>query len=160
MLSIAKLGIATAQASQSRAVLFRNQGNTVYDIYKIHWNYISGDALSTNDVVAMCLSTRRQDQADDDGIVGFDRMMTANGLFAVYGLNIDMITEGAIAVVNAPDIDFPLKPYTVPFCAWITNIAVAVQARIGVEVYYERKTVSAREKAAIVSLTGGLTETS
>ena len=151
-LLIAKVGFAI-QADQLRRRILRNQGNVVYDIYHVHYSYIPIDVLDVNDVGAMALSTRKQDQVNEDGVgseIGFTLMVGEEGIFGVVALIADLETTGGVALIAAHDIAFS-KPYTVPWLAGIFNVGVGTIANMGMEVYFTRRNVQPLEKASLVA---------
>ena len=150
----------TSTVTGRRTVIMQNQGLTVYDIHLIRYSFSGVNFLQTNDVLTMALSLRDEDQVEDATAVGFETMQTTQGIFAVYTLNIDFFTEGGASLKGGQNIPFPLKPYTVPYAAWIVNPALADVGIYGVEVWFERRRISSREKSYMVSEAGGRARTS
>lgn len=152
-LILARVGLVLATATERRQIL-RNQLNVVYDIYTVHYGFIGTNVLSANEISAIALSTRKEDQVDDTGTVGFDEMVTQEGLFGVAALVVDVATNGGVGLVASHTIPFT-KPYTVPWLAAVFNAATAIAVNYGVDVWFVRRTTSAMEKAALVARLGG-----
>lgn len=142
-----------------RTVVMENQGLTVYDIYLVRYVYIGTNLGNVNQTFAMALSIRFGDQVEDAGVVGTGEMVDEPGIFAVSNFQADLSTEGALAINNVDTIPFA-KPFRVPYAAFLANAAVSVGISAGVEIYFERVTVSAREKAFISMQAGGRIQTS
>ncbi len=149
----ARSGI-TLSATTARRRLLRNQGNTVYDLYLVHYAWISTSVLVDNEVAAMVLSTRPDDQRNDAGAVGFDDMVIDEGLFGVGSLLADLNTNGGSAMIANHTIPFS-KPYTVPWLAVAFNAAVATAINFGVDIWFVRREESAMNKASLVARLGG-----
>ena len=146
-------------ATLLRSVLLENQGLTAYDIWVVNHIYASTDVLQTNDLVMDAVSFRTQDQVEDAELIGFDEFMITEGLIFTSALMIDLDTSGGGVLLGNNWMAVP-KPYRVPYLAWVVNGATAVSLNLGVEVYFERVQVSAREKAYLVARAGGKAQTS
>lgn len=153
-LELVKSNVGLA-AGAERTVLMENQGSTVYDIWMVKWTMSLTDPLATNEQVLASLSLRGVDQVEDAVAVPFPLQLADPSIFATFGYSADLITEGGIALIPSLIIPYNPKPFTVPFLAKVTNSAVASPANVGVEVYFERRRVSASEKVSIVAQTGG-----
>lgn len=149
----AKFGAVVAGTAH-RTKLMRNQGNTVYDVYTVHYTFILPDLLKTNEAAVIALSTRIEDQVDDFATVGFDVMTTEEQIWGVVPIIADLETEGGIGLVAAHTISFT-KPYTVPWLAMIINTALAAAGNISADVWFVRRQVSAMDKASLVARLGG-----
>lgn len=158
-MQLAKRGFDDLGAATQKTVMFQNQGNTVYDIYGVIWAASSTSLLATSELVVAALSTRAVDQNEGTVAIGFDTLATAQDLFAVFTWAGHVVTEGGAFLIGTRPIMFP-KPLTVPFLAVVAEAAVATIVRLGCEVYYERRQVSAGDKAEIVAQTGGRVHTS
>jgi len=152
-LILARVGFAGATAGLRRRIL-RNQGNTVYDIHLIHYGWIDTDVLNTNEVDAMAVSTRNEDQVNDTTTIGFDDMVTEEGIFGAVALLADLQSNGGVGLISGYNIPFP-KPYTVHQLAGLFNSAIAVAGNNGIDVWFVRRDVTPMEKASLVARLGG-----
>ena len=158
-LSIAKVGFTGTNVGR-REIVLRNQGNTVYDIYKVRWIININSLVLTNERTSGALSTRLEDQADDSAQLSEESFMEDTGLFAAVAFISDFDTEGAAAMVGAHEIDYPV-PFRVPFASFVVNIVTGAGVTIGAEIYFVRIEVPPIEKATLVRIqAGGRTRTS
>jgi len=158
-LLLAKFGAPAATTASIRRILFRHMPRTAYDIHLIHWSVNWADSSNINEATSSALSQRFEDQVNDAGIVDFDAMLTENGIFGVFEVNSDNLTSGGGPFVGNHEIVFP-RPYRIPYASFISTPAVAGAIRIGVEVYFERVTITPFEQAELVARAGGRTQTS
>jgi len=156
-MEIAKAGGSFATTGL-RTVMLENQGLTVYDIHLVRHMFFSTSLLTTNELIIQGLSTRFDDQVEDEVAVGFDEYITENGIFAVSGFGADLSTEGGAALIPTDNIPY-VPAMRVPFAAYIVNPAVASTLNGGIEVYFTRVTVNSREKAFLTSQAGGRVNT-
>jgi len=148
-------GFANSQGL--RSVLLQNQGDTVYDLRIIHYCLLNTSVQSTNEAVMMAVSTREEDQVEDLSPVGFDQMVTEEGIILPYAMMSDELTSGAVAMLGSQTITLP-RAITVPFLAGIINFATANAPNVGIEVWFDRRR-DLREKAQLVSRSGGRART-
>lgn len=154
-LSVAKVGVSGGTAGRRRLIL-RNQGDSVYDIYKVRYNFLSTSLFDTNEVAAMAVSTRLVDQVEDAVAVGFDTMAIDTGIHFPYSVCFDVATSGANIIQAVHSDDFPSdRPFTVPFLAFLMNVAVSNPVNLGVEVWFERVRVSSLDKASMIRIQSG-----
>lgn len=160
-LLLAKAGVGGTSVPATR-ILLRNQTRTAYDIHLVHWSFVSGSIVGIDDPVSACLSTRLEDQEDNDlAIVVAAEMLTENNLFLPFMLSMDVETEGAVGMVGNHTIPFAAaKPFRVPLLAVAFFMAVTATSNLGVEVYFERVQVSSAELASLMARVGARTETS
>ncbi len=161
MLSYIKFGFEGTAASR-RQTLLRNQGTTVYDIFKIHYTFELSTAVNAAEVILAALSARLDDQVEDEVVLPIIDFHNAQGVFGAMAWNSDLEVEGANSSLNTYDVDFPDNhPFTVPFAAFIGSVLATGFGRLGVELYFERRVVPALEKATLVRImSGGRTRTS
>lgn len=148
---------AQLAAATLRRIIFRHQARTAYDIHVIRYTYIGISMQEANEVFAMALSQRFQDQVDDSGPVGFNVLNDTLGLFAPSSFVGDLLTSGAIGLIPSDTIVFP-KPFRVPYASVIFNAAVATAINAGVEIYFDRVRISNMELAQLITQAGGRTE--
>jgi len=151
----------TATGAGRRSVVMQNQGLTVYDIHVVRYNWSATSALSTNESAAMALSTRGDDQVEDDQAIGFPDLVTEEGIYLPTMFHADELGggSGGSMIILSDTIVMP-KPWRVPYLAFLANIAVAIAITAGVEIFFERVKVSGEAKAFLVSEAGGRARTS
>lgn len=149
----------TASAAGRKTILLRHQSHTAYDIHVVRYTLNDIGMMSTAEQVFAALSQRFEDQNEDAVAVGFEDMLSQQHIYAVFGWGADFNTSGGVGMILSNTLAFP-KPYRVPYSAAIFNIATAVPATIGVEVWFDRLRISALEQAELVTAAGGRTETS
>jgi len=133
-------------ASGFRSILLRNQGTTVYDIELVIWTSILTDGLKTNDSFVAALSLLESDQREDLEFIPFDNINEDDGYSHLFSFATDFETEGGMALI--PQLVIPhAKPFTVPYLSMVATGLLAATARINVEIFFERRSVSAFEKA-------------
>lgn len=154
-LILARVGIVVpAGTATSRRRLLRNQGNVVYDIYHIHFGWQSISILTANQESVLCLSTRKEDQVNDETPPSLEEMFTAEGLFGAITFITELVTSGGTAVVAAHEIAFQ-KPYTVPWLSGIFRVDAVTDIQQVIEVWFTRRNEQPLEKASLVARLGG-----
>jgi len=149
-----------ASGTSLRTVVFQNQAKTLYGLRLIHWTFWNADMAQTNEFMLSALSVRREDQVEDTTTIGQAAMFNEQGFFGLFAVTGDRIgTEGAMAVVGSHDINFP-EPYDVPFLAAVFDLFWGTLTHVAVEIWYDRRKVSAAEQARAVAQSGGLVRTS
>ena len=133
--------------------LLRGQSNVVYDLYNIHYSFLTTVFLSVNNFAFLCLSTRALDQVNEDRTVTLREMSEEEGLFASICL-VSTDDTGSGGIVGAHDIAFT-KPYTVPWLALAVNMSWPNGLSAGVEVWFTRRNEQPMEKAGLVARLGG-----
>jgi len=152
-------GSLSGTSANIRTILFENQGRTVYDIYLVRYSLQLLSLLDVNDVIDMALSTRAEDQVEDTTNVTFAELIGDRNIFLPFFYMADFVTEGASTIIASEVIPFT-KPFSVPYLAFVGLLSVPVTANAGVEIYYERRRASIREKAQMVAEAGGRARTS
>jgi len=154
----AKAGINGTNLVEKR-VLMADQELIAFDLWIVHYAFLSGGPLATDEIVGMCVSTRREDQLDDSAqTVSFEDMVTERGLHFPTAWQADLVTEGGISFWGSNTIELP-KAFRVPWLSWVNNSGLAGAANFGVTVYYDSVKVSALEKAELVNAIGGMART-
>jgi len=141
-------------AGGARRQLLRNQGSVVYDLYLMHYGWIGAAPMADNEVAAIALSTRTDDQVNDETVIGFDDMTIEEGIFAAAAFMADRDVEGGLGLIGAYNLAFS-KPYTIPWLSVLFNIAVATPMNIGCDIWFVRRVTSAMDKASLVARLGG-----
>lgn len=138
-----------------RRILLRHKTLMAYDIHVVRHMYFITGPIGDNELIVTALSQRFEDQVEDDIVVGFDEMVTEQGIFSLSAWSADFAGgSGALGLIPTDTILFA-KPYRVPYASWLVNPAVAVAANIGLEVYFDIVKVSAMEQAELVAQAGG-----
>ncbi len=154
-LELAKRGRTTSTAD-FRDVMLRRQVNRVYDIYLVRYNFtLQVDPPDAIDNIIIGLSTRRQDQLNEDEVIFAAAPMLEdnNNIFAVATYHQTLTTSGRVEKWNDTNIPYA-KPYTVPYCAVVVAASLSQTNAWTAEVYYEQRIVSPENYAIIISRVG------
>jgi len=158
-MQLVKIGRA-ASVEDFRTILLRGGTGHVFDLYLVHHS-ASPQAAPPDliDVHVLGLSTRAEDQVVDDTTAFLlADMFTSDQIFALGSFHQAIITSGRTEGFMGQTITF-LKPYTVPYLAWMFLASTGQSILMATEVYFEQRRASQQEIADLVVEAGGRSRT-
>jgi len=154
MLSLVKRG-GSFGTTGLRTILLRNQGTSVYDIWLVRHTIFTTNLGNANEGILAALSQRLEDQIEDTTSISQLDILSDAGIFNCFSWIEDLETSGMAAMVGNQVTGYNPKPMTVPFLSWLVSPLNSNVAGLGVEVFFERKEVTALEKATLVRIVSG-----